>query len=246
VDYDVTVDWMEIGNDKDGSQMLKVAIPTGIGNGKATAEIPFGDIERPFDGKEYPMLKWIDVSNADRGVTVLNDCKYGYDVQPDGTIRVTLLRAPYAPDPVADVGVHHMQFAILPHDGSLDRSAAIHEGDAFNKPLVGISKSASSIAAVPTSTRPMELSACRVDALNVIVTSVKHAEDGDGVVVRAYECAGKQTEVSFEFGFDMSDVKEVDLVERDYSGGVAINRRGRSISTTFSPYEIRTFHLTTR
>ncbi|MCA9255510.1 MAG: alpha-mannosidase, partial [Phycisphaerales bacterium] len=63
VDYDLTVDWMEIGNNREGSSMLKFAVPTGLADGRATAEIPFASIEREKNGREYPMLKWIDVSN---------------------------------------------------------------------------------------------------------------------------------------------------------------------------------------
>lgn len=246
VDYDVTVDWMEIGNDKTGSAMLKVAIPTSLADGKATAEIPFGDIEREKDGKEYPMLKWIDVSTAERGVTVLNDCKYGYDVQGDGTIRVTLMRAPYNPDPVADVGVHHMRFAILPHDGTLDKAGAVHEGVAFNKPLLSrwdVNRNASS---ADSANQPLTQSACSVDAPNIIVTALKQAEDGDGVIIRAYECSGTRTSAEFELGFDCNGVEEVNLVEHDMPASAEIRHQQRSFSTTFGPYEIRTFLLTTR
>lgn len=244
VDYDVTVDWIEIGNRKEGSPMLKVAVPTGLADGKATAEIPFADIERPKDGKEYPMLEWVDVSNGDRGVTVLNDCKYGYDVQPDGTIRVTLLRASYNPDPTPDVGMHHMRFAILPHDGELDRSAAVDAGQAFNKPLA-VRWNPTGDSSVIVTHSPLRLSVCSVDAPNVIVTAVKRAEDGNGVVVRAYECAGRETTARFDLGFDSTSAKEVDLVEQDMEASEPIEHHRRSIETKFKPYEIRTFLLAT-
>lgn len=244
VDYDVTVDWIEIGDKSSGSPMLKVAIPTGLGDGTATAQIPFADIERPRDGKEYPMLEWIDVSNTERGVTVLNDCKYGYDVQPDGTIRVTLLRSSYDPDPTPDVGTHHMRFAILPHTGPLDKAAAVAEGEAFNKPLFATCH-ASPDATISISRSPLRLSACTVDAPNVVVTAVKRGEDGNGVVIRAYECAGREATAKFELGFDTKSAKEVDLIEHDMQASAPIEHQRRSIRTSFKPYEIRTFLLTT-
>ncbi|MCB9854036.1 MAG: alpha-mannosidase [Phycisphaerales bacterium] len=245
IDYDVTVDWMEIGDNQEGSQMLKVAIPTRLANGTATAEIPFGDIERDKDGKEYPMLKWVDVSSAERGVTVLNDCKYGYDVQSDGTIRVTLMRAPYNPDPVADVGVHRMRFAILPHDGPLDKAAAVHAGDAFNKPLLGCWNASQGDVNVTWATQPLRNSLCSVDAQNIVITAIKQAEDGKAVIIRAYECAGRRTKANFDLSFECSAVREVNLVEYDMPTAGAIEQEQESFSTTFSPYEIRTFLLTT-
>lgn len=243
VDYDINVDWIEIGNHTDGSPLLKFVVPTGLADGTATAQIPFADIERPKDGKEYPMLEWVDVSSAQRGVTVLNDCKYGYDVQPDGAIRVTLLRASYDPDPTPDVGPHHIRMAVLPHDGPLDKAQAVAEGEALNKPLRAVCHLDADAKAVTG--QPTELSACTVDAPNIVVTAVKRAEDGNGVIVRAYECAGKKVTAKFDLGFDTTSAKEVDLIEHDMRPSAPLEHRKRSIQTTFAPYEIRTFLLAT-
>ena len=49
--------------------------------------------------------KWVDLSEGDHGVALLNDCKYGHDIHGN-VIRLSLLRAPKAPDPLCDMGLH--------------------------------------------------------------------------------------------------------------------------------------------
>ena len=49
--------------------------------------------------------KWADLSEAGYGVALLNDCKYGHDIQGN-VMRLSLLRAPISPDPLADRGRH--------------------------------------------------------------------------------------------------------------------------------------------
>ncbi|MCI0514749.1 hypothetical protein L0128_16155, partial [candidate division KSB1 bacterium] len=81
LDFPCTVDWQEIGTRATGSQFLKVAFPLNLQpRAQATFEIPFGTMVREANGHEYPSQKWFDVSDQTRGVSLLNDCKYGCDV----------------------------------------------------------------------------------------------------------------------------------------------------------------------
>lgn len=250
VDYRTTVDWGQLGNATDGSPLLKAAFATGVKSDNATFEIPFGDISRPADGRESPALKWCDLSGTDaagksRGVTVLNDCKHGYDVK-DGVVRLTLLRASYEPDPCPDVGTHVMRYATVAHDGGLDKGAASRAAWEFNKPLRAVAMATLGAPSARTAVkdRPAAWSGCSAGPSNIVVTGLKRSEDGDDVIVRAYECAGKLTTATIDLGFEFASASETDLLERDMMKPSAqVEKKGRAVVTEFKPYEIRTFRV---
>lgn len=245
VDFEIEVEWMQVGDAKNGGTMLKAAFDTGIKDATVTSEIPFGDITRPSDGKEYPTLKWVDMSNATKGVTILNDCKHGYDAK-DGVIRMSLLRSSYEPDPTPDVGRHYMRFAVLPHDGSLDKAATSKAAWAFNKPLavkVGQGVGVAGMSSSDDEHKGDSWSLCNVNAPNVVVTAFKRAEDGEGWIVRAAECAGQIATASFTLGIKPTSVKETNLIEVDEKETTRATLKGETLTAEFTPYEIRTFRL---
>ena len=244
VDFDTTVEWLWIGSEKAGCAMLKVAFPTGIAAETATAEVPFADIARQADGREYVTQKWCDVSDATRGFTILNDCKHGYDAK-DGTLRLTLLRSSYHPDPVPDVGTHRMRYAAAPHAGPLDKLAAAHAGWAFNKPMSVVVREPGESAkgGAPKAASPSNFSGCGVTEGTIIVTALKQAEDDNSLILRAYECTGKPTKAKIELGFPIAGVTETDLIERDLKTTERASANGNTLRVEFTPYEIRTLRL---
>ena len=83
-----TVDW----NSRD--TLLKAEFPMSVSNAKAAYDLGIGLIERGNNtatAYEAPALKWADLTDADGsyGISVLNDCKYGWDKPADNTIRLT-------------------------------------------------------------------------------------------------------------------------------------------------------------
>ena len=119
VDFTARIDWRERGSAETGVPQLKVAFASSLRSPRARCEGPFCITERTPDGQEQPTQKWVDVSGEGFGVTVLNDSKYGCDVL-GGRIRLTLLRAPYSPDPDPDSGAHVVRFAYAPHAQELE------------------------------------------------------------------------------------------------------------------------------
>ena len=107
--------------------MLKVAFPVDILSPQATYEIQWGNVQRPthrntsWDWARFESCahKWVDLSEGDYGVSLLNDCKYGHDIH-DNVMRLTLLRGPTMPDPAADYGEHHFTYSLFPHAGGWD------------------------------------------------------------------------------------------------------------------------------
>lgn len=242
VDYEIEVEWMQVGDSKSGGTMLKAAFDTGIETPTITSEIPFGDITRPADGKEFPTLKWVDASNAAKGVTIFNDCKHGYDAK-GGVIRMSLLRSSYEPDPTPDVGRHHMRLAVMPHDGPLNKAATAKAGWEFNKPIGVRVVQSSPIADSTASMGQIRWSLCGVNAPNVVVTAFKRAEDGEGWIVRAAECAGQIATATFALGIKATSVKETNLIEVDEKETKRATLKGDALTAEFTPYEIRTFRL---
>lgn len=215
VDFRVIADWREIGTPELGVPMLRIAFPTRISDTKGTYEIPFGSIERKPDGREVPALKWADLSgskiNADGkcGITMVNADKYGHNAN-DNTLRLTLIRSSFNPDPVPEVKRHDIRFAIIAHDGECNVSNAINEGAAFNLPMSILSTD------IHTGDLPGEMGFVEELTPNVKVASVKKAEDSDAIIVRLFESAGIETvgEVRISgLAVENASVQEVDIIE---------------------------------
>src|ERR1700712_3733084 len=77
--------------------------------------------------------KFADLSEHGYGVSILNDSKYGF-ATCGNLMRLSMLRAPKAPDAHADMGRHHIRWAILPHEGILS-STTIRTAYNFNNPI---------------------------------------------------------------------------------------------------------------
>jgi alpha-mannosidase len=119
-----------------------VAFPVDIYAQKATYEIQFGHLERPnhantsWDMGKFEVCaqKWVDLSEGDYGVSLLNDCKYGHDIH-DNVMRITLLRSPTMPDPMADAGEHQFKYSLYPHVGSWNEETQ-REAYLLNDPII--------------------------------------------------------------------------------------------------------------
>lgn len=129
------IDWHET------MKFLKVEFPVDITNTEASYETQFGIVRRPthyntsWDMAKFEVCvhKWADLSEATYGVSILNDSKYGFAVAGN-VMRLSLLRAPKAPDAHADMGKHTTRYAIFPHAGPLTH-ATVRKAFEFNNPL---------------------------------------------------------------------------------------------------------------
>jgi alpha-mannosidase len=234
IDFDTEIDWRE------RHILLKVAFPVDILAPAATYEIQYGNVERPthhntsWDWARFETCaqKWVDLSEDDYGVSLLNDCKYGHDIRAN-VIRLSLLRGSTDPDPVADQGAHRFAYSLLPHAGDW-RTETVAAAYALNDPLI-VAKSGGGAGAAAL---PAFIS---VDAPNIVIETVKRAEDGDGVIVRLYECMRRRGTVALTAGFDLASATLTNLLEDD---GEAVEvRAGRQIALPYRPYQIITLRL---
>jgi alpha-mannosidase len=210
LEFHTEVDWHE------SHQLLKVAFPVEIHAPAATYEIQFGHLQRPthastswdFAKFEVCAQQWADLSEGDYGVALLNDCKYGYDIQGN-VLRLSLLRAPTWPDPTADRGRHRFTYALLPHAGDLRAGRVVEEARELNLPL-------EAIPATPRrAPRPPSASLVRVDQPGVLVEAVKRADRSPGIIVRLAEVWGRRTSVHVELWDAATLAVRTDLLERD-------------------------------
>ncbi|HET6810943.1 MAG TPA: alpha-mannosidase [Acidimicrobiales bacterium] len=216
LEVETVIDWQE------PRQLLKAAFPVSVHSPRASFEVQFGHLERPTHRNttweqarfEVCAHTWADLSETGFGVALLNDCKYGYDVAGN-SLRLSLLRTPTWPDPVADIGHHELTYALMPHAGDLAAGGVVGAAHALNSPLRVVP-----VGSVGSSARdtPAPFSAVTVDDPGAVVTAVKRADRGDGVVVRLYEAFGGARTVRVGCPLVASAgaprVTEVDLLER--------------------------------
>ncbi len=230
VDVDVHSYWRE------RLKTLKAVFPLAVQAGMHTRSIPFAAIQRPNDGVEEPAQRWIDVTGPGGGVAILNRNNPGHDVKGH-TVRVTVLRSPIDPDPVADVGEHHARLSIYPHGGNLITADPQGVALQISNPL---------LARVPRrqgapGKHEPQTGLVELEEPGVTLAALKHAADGDSWILRLVERTGQPHQrVVVKFARPLTKAREVDLIEDSVA---PVRTSGRQLTTTLQPYEIRTFRI---
>ena len=243
VDFETRMDWRE------RHRLLKVAFPAELKAPTLRSEVQFGHVVRPthrntlFERQrfEWPAQKWADMSEADGGVAVLNDCKYGYDCL-DGVLRLSLLRGPVAPDPECDLGEHEFTYSVLAHgpfaDGETVRAAYelnVPVSVSAGEILGGGASLLEFIAGAAPGPRQVD------DAPTVVIETVKKSEDGEGTLIRLYEAVGGNAAGLVGGPFDVQAATECNMIEQPLRP-LRLNRDGM-LPLQFRPFEVKTVCL---
>jgi alpha-mannosidase len=234
IDFVTRADWRE------RQVMLKAAFPLAVRSMRATFEIQFGAVERPthrntsWDEAKFEVCghRWADLSEAGYGVSLLNDCRYGYDAR-DNVLRLTLLRGTEHPDPDADIGHHEFTYSLLPHAGDWCEAETVRRAWELNAPVRCTPGSAGH------GNLPGHRAFFEIDGPALIET-LKPAEDGKGLVLRLYEPHGGRGQVVVRSTLPLGSVFECNHVEET---GNAVSRESRTFSFLMGPFEIKTFRL---
>jgi len=240
IDFETWIDWAE------QHTLLKVAFPVTVLSPMATFEVQWGNVQRTthrntsWDWARFETCahKWADLSEGNYGVALLNDCKYGYDIH-DNVIRLSLLKSATAPDPHADQGEHRMTYSLLPHVGDW-RTEVVQAAYDLNDPLILRRVAGSAAGSLNTATLNSLVS---VSAPNVIIETVKYAEDGKGLIVRLYEHQRNRGHFTVNVGFALSEAFECNLLEEN---GQALAVQGNEVQLDITPYQIITVRLLPR
>ncbi|MGO8787222.1 MAG: alpha-mannosidase [Terriglobia bacterium] len=194
--------------------------------------------------------RWADVSNqpGDYGVTLLNDSKYGFSYQ-DNTLRMSLIRGPRRAYPgIKDtwsdqsdepiVGIHQIQYALVPHRGAWQDANATRLGAEFNAPLLPKSEPSHSgqLAA--------SYSGLDVSPASVTVESVKKAEDTSEYIVRLYETEDKASTAVLNFARAPHTARETDMMEWDkFVPSKSFTIKGTKVIVPIKPLEVITLRV---
>jgi alpha-mannosidase len=236
-----TARYLDVHNDvewRERRKLLKVAFALGVSADTATYEIPYGTIGRSGNPRtqaerakfEVPGQRWADVSEADYGVSILNDSKYGWDYRGN-VLRLSLLRSPIWPDSTADRGRHLFRFAVYPHVGDWRAAGTVRRAAEYNTPLLA--------AQEPAHPGPLgqRFSLASATPDRVQLTWVKRAEDSERLVLRLVEWHGASADARVTVHCDVAEAHAADLLE-DAEESLPVN--GRTLRVSLSPYEIAT------
>lgn len=233
IEFQTHVDW------KEHQTLLKVHFPVAVHTDEATFDIQFGNLTRKvhtntsWDVARFESCgqKWIDLSEGHYGVSLLNDCKYGHSVK-DANMAITLIKSGIEPNPVTDQEEHDFTYALYPHAENWRAAGTVAEAYKLNQPLMtnihaqGGEKESFSFASV--------------NAGNVILETVKRAEDGNGTVLRMYESENSYTKAKVTVDADFTKAYVCNLLEETEAEAEV---RGKEISVVLKPYEVVTLKL---
>ena len=210
MDFDTVIDWHL------RHIIVKAAFPVDVNTNKATYEIQFGNIERnhtentSWDVARFETCahKWADISDNGYGMALMNDCKYGHSVVDDSTLQLSLLRCGNNFDEKPnDQGEHIMSYSIIPHSGNYIDADIVRKAYAFNNPMLvkEINNSDGELA--------QSFSLIKTENKNIIIDTVKKAEDSENIIIRIYESQNIKDKIKLSFGIDIKKLYLCDLLE---------------------------------
>lgn len=235
--FETCCDWQE------PDALLKACFPVRIRATHATYEVQFGNLQRPthsntsWDYAQFEVCahKWADLSEGNYGVAILNDCKYGCDIK-NNQIRLTLIKTSHDPDPTADIGQHQFAYALLPHPGGWQQADVARAGYEFNIPV-----RLSPVPAGQVGDLPISWSFVHCDSRNVLLETVKQAENGNGWVLRLYEYMQCRGTATLTFAGQIAGAELCNLLEESETPLPVED--GCRVVFPVSPYEIKTLRV---
>ena len=234
IDFDTFISWHE------DQKLLKVFFDVDLQTKTYTRDIAYATMEccsyryNPYDKAKFEVNahNWIDMSDEDYGVSLLNDCKYGHEVYEHKMI-LTLLKAPIKPDPTSDRGDHYFTYSIYPHADTWKKAETLTRGLEINHPLVPVDvKENGELGNVN--------SFITLTADNMTLEAVKKCEEEDAYIIRMVEKKGKSVDASVKFFAPLTYAAECDLIERN---DVPVDFDGDTISFHATPFEIKNFKV---
>lgn len=239
IDFYNEIDW-NLTN-----RLLKAEFPLNIENTVATYDLGIGTIER---GNNIPTAyevysqRWADLTDkkGDFGLTIMNDCKYGWDKPDDNTLRLTLLHTPktknnYKYQNRQDNGYHTFTYSLVPHTGKLDNTTANRDADLLNQRVKAFN------TVKHNGPLGRSFSAACVDNPNVAIKAFKKAENSDDYVVRVYEISGEDNQIaSIEFPLQISEAVEADGTEKSLNNA---NFSGNKLDVNLGKNGIKTYKV---
>lgn len=231
IEFVTHVDW------KEHQTLLKVHFPVAVHTDEATFDVQFGNLTRKthqntsWDVARFESCgqKWMDLSEGHYGVSLLNDCKYGHSVK-DSNMALTLIKSGTEPNPVTDQEEHDFTYAIYPHAEGWRQAGTVAEAYKLNQPLLTEHNTKAGA----------NYSFAAVDASNVIMETVKKAEDGNGTIIRLYESENAYTKTKLTVDGSYAKAYSCNLLEENET---ELAVEGNQIAVELKPYEVVTVRV---
>ncbi|KAI7865191.1 galactose mutarotase-like domain-containing protein [Spinellus fusiger] len=210
IDFETEVDWDE------RRQFLKVEFSWDLLADTVYYDTPYGVLQRPthfntaWDSAKFEVAaqKFADISEYGYGIALLNDCKYGYAAH-HSTIRLSLIRSPKSPNPSCDIGHHVFSYAIYPHKGHFLQSTVVRESHNFNAPLLKRVIPKSKVPTIANTIPQISIEG----APNVVLDTIKKAEDSDDIILRLYEAYGGHAKAQLVSSLPIQSLHICNLLE---------------------------------
>ncbi len=204
--------WVEIETTVEntaGDHYLQVSFPTKIDSPTVEASIPFDVVQRDialpdpaaFDEKpqtEYPMDRFVSVSDGRQGVALINEGLKAYEPHGDSdqTLSFTLLRCFPLRICITNLemtdysrldrgsqclGTHTFRYAFMPHEGDWEKGGVRQASERFNHNV-----RVAQIGPSDKGNMPVAHSFLEIRPADLEISAVKKSELGRGWVVRLF------------------------------------------------------------
>ncbi|MDD3886943.1 MAG: glycoside hydrolase family 38 C-terminal domain-containing protein, partial [Victivallaceae bacterium] len=218
-------------------KLLQTSFPVNIVAESAAYDIQYGFVRRPMHSNtsrdfakfEMPAHRYTDISDYEKGVALLNDCKYASTVR-NSVMTLSLLRATKYPDYFADQGAHEFTYSLLPHQGCLEESTVMAQSACLNRRPVIFDRYEAVGLQAPV---------IGLDGEGISLEVIKKAEKKAAIVLRFVETRGRNSTAKVALR-QAADLAETDLLEWDEKE-VAANIT--DFKLTLAPFEIKSYLL---
>ena len=209
------IDWQEISRDKQQPvPALVYALPLAHPAENYLFDVPAGVARRPAQNIDVPGLQYGAAVWGNRALALVTDSKYGYRADEQG-IAVTLLHAPGYPDPDPERGEHEIVVSVALADA---QPKALEElARKINHPPVFLPVKPH-IGDLPPVASLLELRG----NTTAVISGIKEAEDGQGIIVRLYNVSAEATVARLTFRQRPQAATPVDALEQPVAVEIAL------------------------
>ena len=185
---------------------------------------------------DWPAHRFGGVESSKKSVALFNRGTPCYQIH-DGYLDMTVLRAPTIPtclhepisytmkdyDGIRDDGHHSFEFALCGYGTDFSESTVCQDAEIFSRLPVEMSEK-------------MDVEMPVVLSGNAMISHVKCAEDGSGIILRVTECAGKPTVAAISMPNWVKEVHKTNMAE-------TTSAPADLSALQLKPYEIMTIKL---
>lgn len=247
---------------------LRVLFPTGIDTDFSSAEGHYDMIQRavalPYPNgytiekpsPTHPQRSFVDVSDGDSGLAVINKGLPEYEVKDDAcrTVALTLLRSvgflsrgdlltrpggnagwTYTTPGGQCLGHHRFQYAVAPHRGTWHDAVIYREAHQHNVACRIVQSD------IHQGKMAREMSFCSISSEVFIITAIKKSEREDALIVRCYNASNDEATGTLQVFQKISAAKLVNLNE-EYIEELPVDS-ANTVTVHARPWEIKTLQL---